>query len=95
MTQANIVTALLNLRPLGSLPTNPAPNYLQPLTLFFLGLLPSDIHMSYLPLAHIFEHLAVLHCLAVGAGIGFWRGVRRSILRLALHPPFTDRIAPF
>ena len=40
-------------------------------TIRVFGVLPSDIHLSYLPLAHIFEHIAALSCLASGAAIGF------------------------
>ncbi len=34
----------------------------------------SDVHISYLPLAHMFERLIVEMCFAVGASIGFYRG---------------------
>jgi long-chain acyl-CoA synthetase len=40
-----------------------------------IGILPSDVHLSYLPLAHVFEHLVVLNALLCGAAVGFWRGV--------------------
>lgn len=35
----------------------------------------NDIHISYLPLAHIFERLMVAYMLRVGGKIGFYRGV--------------------
>eukprot|EP01120_Amphizonella_sp_Union-15-10_P010997 TRINITY_DN4560_c0_g1_i1.p1 TRINITY_DN4560_c0_g1~~TRINITY_DN4560_c0_g1_i1.p1 ORF type:complete len:646 (+),score=109.26 TRINITY_DN4560_c0_g1_i1:71-2008(+) len=36
--------------------------------------MPNDVHMSYLPLAHIFELMVSLMMLAVGGSIGYWRG---------------------
>ncbi|KAJ3411439.1 hypothetical protein HDV05_002174 [Chytridiales sp. JEL 0842] len=35
---------------------------------------PTDIHISYLPLAHIYERAVVVDMLAAGAQIGFFRG---------------------
>lgn len=37
-------------------------------------LFPTDVHVSYLPLAHIMEHLGFLRFLVTGASIGFWSG---------------------
>lgn len=33
-----------------------------------------DVHISYLPLAHIYERLALYGCLHAGAAVGFYRG---------------------
>ncbi len=35
---------------------------------------PSDVHISYLPLAHMFERLIEELCFCVGAGVGFFGG---------------------
>lgn len=40
--------------------------------IFSLG--PDDVHISYLPLAHIFERVVFTALIAVGASIGFFRG---------------------
>lgn len=37
----------------------------------------SDVHISYLPLAHIYEKMLVELLMANGASIGFYSGVRR------------------
>uniref|UniRef100_A0A6B2KZY9 Long-chain-fatty-acid--CoA ligase n=1 Tax=Arcella intermedia TaxID=1963864 RepID=A0A6B2KZY9_9EUKA len=37
-------------------------------------LTPKDVHISYLPLAHIFEMLCLTGCLYFGSSVGFWRG---------------------
>ncbi|KAL2911690.1 medium-chain fatty acid-CoA ligase faa2 [Polyrhizophydium stewartii] len=34
----------------------------------------SDVHISYLPLAHIYERQVLMNVLSVGAAIGFYRG---------------------
>jgi long-chain acyl-CoA synthetase len=34
----------------------------------------TDVHLSYLPLAHIFERLVLMVMLAKGASVGFFRG---------------------
>ena len=34
----------------------------------------NDVHISYLPLAHVFERMVVTYCLGVGAAIGFYQG---------------------
>jgi len=39
-----------------------------------VGFTKDDIHMSYLPLPHIFERLMVCNVLFVGASIGFISG---------------------
>lgn len=35
---------------------------------------PYDRHLSYMPLAHIFERLLISNALLYGSSIGFWRG---------------------
>jgi len=35
---------------------------------------PGDVHLSYLPLAHIYERVIIYTCLQSGTGIGFFRG---------------------
>jgi long-chain acyl-CoA synthetase len=42
-------------------------------------LLPSDVHISYLPLAHIYERMNVLVMLHYGVAVGFYQG---DILKL-------------
>jgi long-subunit acyl-CoA synthetase (AMP-forming) len=37
-----------------------------------------DVHLSYLPLAHMFERLVILAMINGGAAIGFFRGVSNS-----------------
>jgi long-chain acyl-CoA synthetase len=39
-----------------------------------IDLVPSDVHISYLPLAHIYERMNVLVMLHFGVGIGFYQG---------------------
>ena len=39
-----------------------------------LGSEEGDVHVSYLPLAHIYERTIVYTCIHNGAGIGFYRG---------------------
>ncbi|ORY48443.1 acetyl-CoA synthetase-like protein [Rhizoclosmatium globosum] len=39
-----------------------------------MALLPTDVHISYLPLAHIYEKLALNNMLLHGAAVGFSRG---------------------
>jgi long-chain acyl-CoA synthetase len=39
-----------------------------------IDLIPSDVHISYLPLAHIYERMNVLVMLHFGVGIGFYQG---------------------
>lgn len=38
------------------------------------NLVPSDVYLSYLPLPHILERLAVSSILSFGCSIGFYRG---------------------
>jgi long-chain acyl-CoA synthetase len=47
-----------------------------------------DVHLSYLPLAHIFERVAVFAFLQTGCGIGFYGGDTGKLSRdiLALRP---------
>jgi long-chain acyl-CoA synthetase len=35
---------------------------------------PSDVHISYLPLAHIYERMNMLVALHHGVGVGFYQG---------------------
>ena len=35
---------------------------------------PSDVHISYLPLAHVFERVILTNVLTKGASAGFFRG---------------------
>ena len=35
---------------------------------------PSDVHISYLPLAHIYERVNTISCTHAGAAIGFYSG---------------------
>jgi long-chain acyl-CoA synthetase len=37
---------------------------------------PTDVHLSYLPLAHIFERIVMMSGMAAGASLGFYQGVR-------------------
>ncbi len=50
-----------------------APSLLTSLPLWQLS--NTDIHISYLPLAHMFERIVQAACFAGGASIGFYRGV--------------------
>lgn len=48
----------------------------------------SDVHISYLPLAHIFERIVMTALTTVGAGIGFYQGDTLKILEdLAVLKP--------
>ena len=44
---------------------------------FSIGLILTndDVHISYLPLSHVFEHIAQMCCFYFGARIGFYHGV--------------------
>lgn len=44
-----------------------------------IHLVPTDVHISYLPLAHMFERLVVAACFKAGAAVGFYQG---DILKL-------------
>ncbi|MEY5045838.1 MAG: hypothetical protein RL713_1063, partial [Bacteroidota bacterium] len=41
---------------------------------FTVTLAPEDVHISYLPLAHIFERVMIANMIMVGASVGFFRG---------------------
>lgn len=48
----------------------------------------SDVHISYLPLAHIFERIVMTALTTVGAGVGFYQGDTLKILEdLAVLKP--------
>jgi acyl-CoA synthetase (AMP-forming)/AMP-acid ligase II len=49
-------------------------------TLAGLNLSPSDVHLSYLPLAHVYEAVAAINALFIGGSIGFYHGVIESLL---------------
>ena len=40
----------------------------------------TDLHLSYVPLAHVFERSMQLLCLISGAAIGFYHGVQNALL---------------
>jgi acyl-CoA synthetase (AMP-forming)/AMP-acid ligase II len=44
-------------------------------TLAGLNLSPSDVHLSYLPLAHIFESMVIINAMFIGGSVGFYHGV--------------------
>ena len=46
----------------------------------FLDFRPGDVHISYLPLAHIYERVNTLSCTHFGAGIGFYSGDVTNLL---------------
>jgi long-chain acyl-CoA synthetase len=48
---------------------------------------PTDVHLSYLPLAHIYERLVVAVGMASGSSLGFFQGVRfrLSIILFAMR----------
>ena len=41
---------------------------------------PSDVHIAFLPMAHIMEQFLEAMCIATGAGIGFWSGDVRQLM---------------
>ncbi|RKO88651.1 hypothetical protein BDK51DRAFT_20393, partial [Blyttiomyces helicus] len=41
---------------------------------------PDDVHLSYLPMAHVCEIVLQVSSLAVGARIGFWQGDPRKLM---------------
>lgn len=51
---------------------------------------PSDLYLSYLPLAHIFERVVVSAVLYKGGGVGFYQGDPRLLIDdiLTLRPSF-------
>jgi len=46
----------------------------------FLDFRPGDVHMSYLPLAHIYERVNTVSCCHFGAAIGFYAGDVAALL---------------
>ena len=44
------------------------------------GFSNADAHLSYLPMAHAFEHFMQTACIAAGMGIGFSQGDTRKIV---------------
>lgn len=59
-------------------------------SLQYLKIYPSDVHLSYLPLAHIFEKVLMATFLLSGAKVGFYSGdVQKLTVDLAdLKPTF-------
>lgn len=55
---------------------------------YAIGLCADDVHLSYLPLAHVFERVVVQALLAFGARIGFYQGDTLKLLEdvVALKP---------
>lgn len=45
----------------------------------FVKFTPDDVHISYLPLAHIYERVNTISCTHFGSAIGFYSG---DVLRL-------------
>ena len=45
-----------------------------------IELFSTDVHLSYLPLAHMFEQLIVLLITYAGARVGFYRGVSEKLI---------------
>ena len=45
----------------------------------FIAFEPADVHISYLPLAHIYERVSTISATHFGAAIGFYSG---DVLRL-------------
>jgi len=43
-------------------------------------LTPADVHISYLPLAHVFERMVVTYIIGVGASVGFYQGNTQNLL---------------
>jgi len=39
-----------------------------------------DVHLSYVPLAHIFERSILLLCISSGTAIGFYHGRQTDLL---------------
>jgi len=48
-------------------------------------ILPTDVHISYLPLAHMYERLVIETALASGAAIGFYSGELVTLLDDVAH----------
>ena len=53
-----------------------------------IELFADDVHLSYLPLAHMFERLISLLIISAGARVGFFRGVRISFSSIVLFLAF-------
>lgn len=47
---------------------------------YFVDLNEAEVHLSYLPLAHIFERIVVSLLVVVGASIGFYQGDQMKLL---------------
>mmetsp|Transcript_8854 Transcript_8854/g.9824 ORF Transcript_8854/g.9824 Transcript_8854/m.9824 type:complete len:647 (+) Transcript_8854:3-1943(+) len=43
-------------------------------------LTPEDVHLSYLPMAHIFEMICISAAMRAGASIGFWHGETTELI---------------
>ncbi|KAI9340406.1 hypothetical protein DFJ73DRAFT_662061 [Zopfochytrium polystomum] len=46
----------------------------------FIGILPDDVYISYLPLAHVFERVCQIVCVNQGGAIGFYQGDTLKLL---------------
>ena len=57
----------------------------------FPGILKSDVHISYLPLAHVFERILQISLINKGGRAGFYQGdtLKRKCIYLRAHDPFT------
>ena len=51
---------------------------------------PNDIHISYLPLAHIFERVVAAYVTRVGGQIGFYRGITGANASTALMEDLSE-----
>ncbi|VDL97334.1 unnamed protein product [Schistocephalus solidus] len=53
-----------------------------------LNIIPGDVYLSFLPLAHVFEQIVMHYCLGRGAAYGFYSGDLRNLSNdiLALRP---------
>jgi long-chain acyl-CoA synthetase len=49
-------------------------------TMAGLNLSPSDVHLSYLPLAHVYEAVAIMNALFIGGSVGFYHGEITELL---------------
>ena len=72
-----------NIWPLSEPPRCPASH-----SLTFQTRAPQELHISYLPLAHVFETVVINYCIFCGAAIGFYQGNTLKILEdlQALRP---------
>ena len=48
-------------------------------------LMETDVHLSYLPLAHVFERVVLTGCIVKGVGIGFFTGNAANIISDAVN----------